>query len=70
MFFVRGLTSNHKEILVNPEQVLYIREISREKSELVLAHHPGRLVVDQDPPKIQELFNEFYRGLVDDGKLN
>jgi hypothetical protein len=70
MFFVRGLTSNHKAVLINPEQVLYIREVDHKKSALALAHHHGHLMLDQDPSRVQELFEEFLRGFVDADNLN
>jgi hypothetical protein len=68
--FIQGLTSNHKEVLINPEQVLYVCAVGSKKSAVVLAHHPGRLILDQDPARVKELFDEFLRGFVDADRLN
>ena len=68
--FVQGLTSNHKEILINPEQVLYVCAVGKKKSAVVLAHHPGRLIVDQDPARVKQLFDDFLKGFVDADRLN
>jgi hypothetical protein len=67
---VQGLTSNHKEILINPEQVLYVCAVGSKKSAVVLAHHPGRLIVDQDPTRVKQLFDDFLKGFVDADRLN
>jgi len=64
MFFVRGLTSNHEEVLINPEQVLYVRPVGRNKSALVLARS-SRLILDQDPPTVERQFEKFFQGFVD-----
>jgi hypothetical protein len=64
MFFVRGLTSNHEEVLINPEQVLYVRPAGRKKSALILAGS-SRLILDQDPPTVGRLFEKFFQGFVD-----
>jgi hypothetical protein len=68
--FVQGLTSNHKEVLINPEQVLYVCAVGRKKSAVVLAHHAGRLIVDQDPARVKQLFDQFLKGFFDADKLN
>jgi hypothetical protein len=70
MFFVRGLTSAHREVLINPEQVVYVRRIGRKKSALVMAHSSGRLIVDQDPPMVEQLFEEFFKGFGDGSGLS
>jgi hypothetical protein len=70
MMFVQGLTTNHKEVLINPEQVLYVCAVGSKKSAVVLAHHPGRLILDQDPSRVKELFDEFLKGFVDADRLN
>jgi hypothetical protein len=70
MMFVQGLTSNHKEVLINPEQVLYVCAVGSTKSAVVLAHHPGRLILDQGPARVKELFDEFLKGFVDADRLN
>jgi hypothetical protein len=64
MFFVRGLTSNHIEVLINPEQVLYARKASREKSVLVLASG-SQLMLDQDAHSVEMLFDEYFHGFID-----
>jgi hypothetical protein len=68
--FVQGLTSNHKEVLINPEQVLYVCAVGRKKSAVVLAHHAGRLIVDQDPARVKQLFDQFLKGFFDADRLN
>ncbi len=64
MFFVRGLTSNHKEILINPEQVLYARKAGLRKSILVLASGP-EIMLDQDARTVELLFDEYFHGFID-----
>jgi uncharacterized protein YuzB (UPF0349 family) len=64
MFFVRGLTSNQKEILINPEQVLYARKAGHRKSILVLASG-SELVLDQDAHSVELLFDEYFHGFID-----
>jgi hypothetical protein len=64
MFFVRGLTSNHKEVLINPEQVLYVRRAGRRRSVLVLARN-SQLTLDQDTHSVELPFDEFFHGFVD-----
>ena len=68
--FVQGLTSKHKEVLINPELVLYVCAVGKKKSAVVLAHHPGCLIVDQDPARVKQLFDEFLKGFVDADRLN
>jgi hypothetical protein len=68
--FVQGLTSNHREVLINPEQVLYVCAVGRKKSAVVLAHHAGRLIVDQDPARVKQLFDQFLKGFFDADRLN
>jgi hypothetical protein len=60
MFFVRGLSSNRKEVLINPDQVLYVCPAGflRKKSALMLTHSK-RLVVDQDTQIVRRLFEEY-----------
>jgi hypothetical protein len=64
MFFLRGLTSNHEEVLINPEQVLYVRPAGRKRSALVLAGS-SRLILDQDPSTVERKFEQFFQGFVD-----
>ena len=68
--FVQRLTCNHKEVLINPEQVLYVRAVGSKKSAAVLAHHSGRLIVDQDPARVKQLFDEFLKGFIDADRQN
>ncbi|MDO8433311.1 MAG: hypothetical protein Q7S58_12965 [Candidatus Binatus sp.] len=65
MFFVRGLTSHHKEVLINPEQVQYVCRLGRKKAAVILTHRKRRLIVDQDPPMVERRFEEFLKGFVD-----
>jgi hypothetical protein len=65
MFFVRGLTSNHKEVLINPEQVLYVHKLGPRKTAVIMANLARRLILDQDPLMVEQLFEEFFRGFVD-----
>jgi hypothetical protein len=65
MFFVRGLTSNHKEVLINPEQVLYVHRLGPKRTAMIMAHRARRLILDQDPLMVERLFEEFFRGFVD-----
>jgi uncharacterized protein YlzI (FlbEa/FlbD family) len=66
MFFVRGLTSNGKAILVNPDQVLYVGSASsgRGKTALVLTHNK-RLVVDQDTETVSQRFEDYLKDVGD-----
>jgi hypothetical protein len=59
MFFVRGLTSNGKVVLVNPDQVLYVGEsrMRSGKTAMVLTHGK-RLIVDQDAETIRQRFED------------
>jgi hypothetical protein len=66
MFFVRGLTSNGKEVFVNPDQVLYVRPAGflRKKTLLVLTHRK-RLIVDQSPETVERRFEDYLRDIVE-----
>ena len=65
MFFVNGLTSNGREVFVNPDHVLYVRPagLLRKKTALIMAHR-NRLVVDQDPPTVRQRFEEYLKDAV------
>jgi hypothetical protein len=60
MFFVCGLSSKRKEVLINPDQVLYVSSAGfrRKKSALILTHS-RRLIVDQDTQTVSRLFEEY-----------
>jgi hypothetical protein len=60
MFFVCGLSLKGKEVLVNPDQVLYVRRarLFRHKTALVLTHR-RRLIVDQDTQTVRQRFEEY-----------
>lgn len=60
MFFVRGLTARRKKVLINPDQVLYVRTVGilRPKTALVLTHNK-RLVVDQDAETVMQRFEDY-----------
>ncbi len=67
MFFVRGLSSRRQEVLINPDQVLYVRPagLLRKKSALVLTH--GKfLIVDQDTQTVWQRFEEYLNEVVSD----
>lgn len=66
MFFVRGLSSNGKEVFVNPDQVLYVRSagMRRHKTALVLTHHK-RLIVDQDTQTVRQRFEDYLNDVVE-----
>lgn len=71
MFFVRGLSSCGKQVLVNPDQVLYVcpAGFRRHKTALVMAHNQ-RLVVDQDTESVRQRFEDYLKDVVesdDDG---
>ena len=63
MFFVRGLTSNGKEVLVNPDQVLYVGPagLRSAKTALILTHGK-RLVVDES---VSQCFEDYLRDVID-----
>lgn len=60
MFFVRGLRVNGKEILVNPDQVLYVEPtgLIRSKARLVFAHRKS-IIVDEDTETVRKRFEEY-----------
>ena len=60
MFFVCGLSRKGKEVLVNPDQVLYVRRarLFRHKTALILTHR-RRLIVDQDTQTVRQRFEEY-----------
>ncbi len=60
MFFVRGLSSQGKEVLINPDQVLYVRAggLLRSGTVLVLTHRK-RLLVDQDTETVRQRFEDY-----------
>jgi hypothetical protein len=62
MFFVRGLSSGGKEVLINPDQVLYVCPAGslRNKAALVLTHRQ-RLIVDQDPETVRQRFEDYLK---------
>jgi hypothetical protein len=68
MFFVQGLTANGKEVLVNPDQVLYVGPSSswRKKSILMMAHSQ-RLLVDQDIKTVKQRFEDYLKHVEDSG---
>jgi hypothetical protein len=65
MFFVRGLSSNGKEVLVNPDQVLYVCQagLLRKKTTLVLTYH-SRLFVDQTAETVRQRFEDYLNDVV------
>ena len=67
MFFVRGLSSNGKEVFVNPDQVLYVcpAGLRRHKTALMMAHS-RRLVVDQDTETVRQRFEDYLKDVLED----
>ncbi|MGD0290554.1 MAG: hypothetical protein ABSC63_12970 [Candidatus Binataceae bacterium] len=67
MFFVRGLSSNGKEVFVNPDQALYVCAagfMQHNKTALVLTHNK-RLIVDQDPETVRRRFEDYLKDIVE-----
>jgi uncharacterized protein YlzI (FlbEa/FlbD family) len=66
MFFVSGLSSNGKEVLINPDQVLYVSAagLRRNKTALTMAHRK-RLVVDQDTETVRQRFEDYLQGVIE-----
>jgi hypothetical protein len=60
MFFVRGLSSNGKEVFVNPDQVLYVSPagLRRKRTALIMTHRE-RLIVDQDAETVRQRFEDY-----------
>jgi uncharacterized protein YlzI (FlbEa/FlbD family) len=66
MFFVRGLTLNGKEILVNPDQVLCVYSVNRFRRKTALLLTNGKcLVIDQSTRTVSERFEDYLRGIVE-----
>ena len=67
MFFVRGLSFHRQEVLVNPDQVLYVRSAGflGKKSALVLTHDK-LLIVDQDTQTVRQRFEEYLNQVIGD----
>ena len=68
MFFVRGLSSNGKDVFINPDQVLYVRRggLLRRKTALVMTHGT-RLIVDQDTETVRQRFEDYLNDVVANG---
>jgi hypothetical protein len=64
MFFVRGLSSNGKEVFINPDQVLYVcpAGLLRHRTALMMTHS-ARLVVDQDSETVRQRFEDYLNGV-------
>jgi hypothetical protein len=62
MFFVHGLSSNGKAVLVNPDQVAYVCAAGskHEKAALVLIHGK-QLIVDQNTATVGQRFEDYLR---------
>ena len=65
MFFVRGLSSRRQQVLINPDQVLYVRPagLLGKRSALVLTHGKS-LIVDQDTHTVQQRFEEYLNEVI------
>lgn len=69
MFFVRGLTLNGKEILVNPDQVLCVYSVNRIRKKTALLLTNGKcLMVDQSTQTVSERFEDYLRGIVENSE--
>jgi hypothetical protein len=68
MFFVRGLSSNGKDVFINPDQVLYVCSagLLRHRTALVMTHRI-RLIVDQDAETVRRRFEDYLKDVVVDG---
>ncbi len=66
MFFVRGLSLKGKEILINPDQVLYVRSVGllHKRTALVMTHG-NRLLVDQPAQTVRQRFEDYLTDLVE-----
>jgi hypothetical protein len=62
MFFVRGLSSKGNVVLVNPDQVIYVRAAGfrHNKAALVLTHGK-RLIVDQNTSTVGQRFEDYLK---------
>ena len=66
MFFVPGLTSKGKEVLVNPDQVLYVSPSGAGgKKSILIMTHSQRLLVDQDIETVKRRFEDYLNAVGD-----
>jgi hypothetical protein len=66
VFFVRGLSFKGKEILINPDQVLYVHSVGllHKRTALVMTH--GKcLLVDQTAQIVSKRFEDYLIDLVE-----
>jgi hypothetical protein len=66
VFFVRGLSFKGKEVLINPDQVLYVHSVGllHKRTALVMTH--GRcLLVDQTAQIVRQRFEDYLIDLVE-----
>jgi hypothetical protein len=66
VFFVRGLSFKGKEILINPDQVLYVHSVGllHKRTALVMTHGK-RLLVDQTAQIVRQRFEDYLTDLVE-----
>ena len=66
VFFVRGLSSNGKEVFINPDQVLYVRPagLLRKKTALMMSNRKY-LLVDQDIETFSQRFEDYLKDVVE-----
>jgi hypothetical protein len=66
LFFVRGLSSNGKEVFINPDQVLYVRPagLLRKKTALMMSNRKY-LLVDQDIETFSQRFEDYLKDVVE-----
>jgi uncharacterized protein YlzI (FlbEa/FlbD family) len=66
VFFVRGMSLNGREILINPDQVLYIHPAALQHKRTVLVlTHGKRLTVDQNVQMVRNLFDDYLRAFAE-----
>jgi hypothetical protein len=66
VFFVRGLSFKGKEILINPDQVLYVHSVGllHKRTALVMTHGK-RLLVDQTAQIVRQRFEDYLSEIVE-----
>ena len=65
MFFVEGLTSSGKLVLVNPDQILYVGPSSRGEKSILMMTHSQQLQVDQDIDTVKRRFEDYLKDMGD-----
>jgi uncharacterized protein YlzI (FlbEa/FlbD family) len=64
VFFVRGLSFKGMEILINPDQVLYVHSVGLlNKRTALTMTHGKRLLVDQTAQIVRQRFEDYFTDL-------